>query len=76
MSNFGTIGPQDMGRKREFTHEGTKFIFEAHDPYGFVTVFNTKTNKKFDGQYTGFKEAETAATNFVNKSLSEKVKAV
>lgn len=58
------IGPQDMGRKREFETNGVKFIFEASDPYGFITASCRKNNKMLDGFFTTFKDAENAAIKY------------
>ena len=70
MSNFN-IGPQDLGRKREFESNGLKFTFEAGDPYGMITAFCNTKREKLDGMFTTFKDAESAAIKYAN--LKQKV---
>lgn len=65
------IGPQDQGRKRPIENNGIKYTLEAHDPYGFVTVYCHKTNSNLASHYTGFREAENAA---ITHSLTLKKK--
>jgi len=61
------IGPQELGRKREFENNGLKFTFEAHDPYGMISAYCSTHRKAIDGQFTGFREAEAAAIKYSNK---------
>ena len=65
MTQF-TIGPQDQGRKREFEHDGVKFIFEFTDPYGMIRAYSPTKKATLDGLFTTMKDAETAAIKYVN----------
>ena len=63
-------------RVRHFEYEGTKWMLQAGDPYGFwqVTSKEGRTPACLCGAYTSFIQGELDITKYVNESLA-KVKA-